>query len=61
MDDIVRHFHQVMPFEDLETANEMEILKFPTTCLRETARALVFQGDFRVPTFPAEWATYAQK
>ena len=50
LDDAVRHFNQSMPHEDLQFANEMKILQYPTTRLHEVAKQLMVQGEFRTPT-----------
>lgn len=61
IDDAVRHFNQVMPHEDLQFSNGMEILQYLTTRLRKVAKLLQVQGEFRAPTLPREWNVHAQR
>ena len=61
LDDAVRSFNQVMPYEDLVTANELTILQFPTTRLHQVANTLSLQSDFSMATFPREWRMHAER
>ena len=61
LDDAVRSFNQVMPYDDLVTANELTILQFPTTRLHQVASMLSMQSNYSMATFPREWQMHADR
>ena len=61
LDDAVRSFNQVMPYDDLVTANELTILNFPTTRLHQVANTLSMQSDFSMATLSREWRVHVDR
>jgi len=61
LDDAVRWLNQVVPYDDLVSANEVECLQFPTTRLHRVADMLSMQSNYTMATFPREWRVYAEK
>ena len=61
LDNAVRTFNQVMPYDDLVTATELTILQFPTTRLHRVAEMLAMQSDYSMTTFPRQWKLYAER
>ena len=50
LDDAVRWLNQVVPYDDLVSANEVECLQFPTTRLHRVADMLSMQSNYTLAT-----------
>ena len=61
LDDAVRTFNQVMPYNDMITATELTILQFSTTRLHKVVEILSMQSNYSMATFPQQWKLYAER